>query len=254
MNPYLQNLSKMEFVLTNACSGRCKHCSEGDHSTVGGHIDHAVATRAMERVASEYDIQTVMVFGGEPLLYADAVYEIMRVASRLRIPKRQLITNGFFSKNPKRISEVAQGLYACGVNDLLLSVDAFHQESIPLEVVRVFAQEVKRCGIPIRLQPAWLVSIEDENPYNCKTRELLAELSDLAIPVGEGNIVFPEGNAIRYLSEYFQDTAPPNPYRENPYDVRTLSFAPDGEVLSGNACETDIMEILNDYRPEGNKV
>ena len=28
MNPYLQNLNRIEFLLTFACTGRCKHCAE----------------------------------------------------------------------------------------------------------------------------------------------------------------------------------------------------------------------------------
>ena len=53
---------------------------------------------AFSFVSEEYEIKTVMTFGGEPLLYADAVYEIMRAALRMNIPKRQVITNGYFSK------------------------------------------------------------------------------------------------------------------------------------------------------------
>ena len=97
----------------------------------------------------------------------------MSAAKELNIPKRQVITNGYFSKNAEKICEVAERLAECGVNDLLLSVDAFHQETIPLETVKVFATEAKKNGIPIRLQPAWLVSKTDDNPYNRKTREIL---------------------------------------------------------------------------------
>ena len=104
----------------------------------------------MRKIAAEYDIQTVMTFGGEPLLYTDAVCAIMTAAKELNIPKRQIITNGYFSKNADKMADVAQRLAACGVNDLLLSVDAFHQETIPLDVVKQFAAEVKKCGMPIR--------------------------------------------------------------------------------------------------------
>lgn len=38
MNPYLENLEKIEFVVTYACTGRCRHCSEGDHTAHGGAI------------------------------------------------------------------------------------------------------------------------------------------------------------------------------------------------------------------------
>ena len=248
-NLYLRNLNKIEFVVTYACTGKCKHCSEGDHVSCGERIDPQLAADAVRKIVGEYDIKTVMTFGGEPLLYTDAFYAIMTAAKELNIPKRQVITNGYFSKNADKIREVAQQLAACGVNDLLLSVDAFHQETIPLGVVKLFATEAKKCGIPIRLSPAWLVSVTDDNPYNRKTREILGSFADMELPVGEGNVIFPEGNALKYLAEYFTDELPENPYAEDPRDVRCVSFEPNGDVLGGNVYERDIMEIVKDYAP-----
>ena len=248
-NEYLKKLSKIEFVVSFACTGRCKHCSEGDHKASGARIDPAVAADAVRRITAEYDIQTVMTFGGEPLLYTDAVYAIMDAAKECKVPRRQIITNGFFSTDDDKIREVAGHLAACGVNDLLLSVDAFHQETIPLAVVKTFAAEAKKYGIPMRLSPAWLVSRAHENPYNSKTREILADFVDLEIPVGVGNVIFPEGNARKYLAEYFVDELPANPYVEDPRDVRCVSFSPNGDVLDGNAYRTDVMEIIRNYAP-----
>ena len=249
MNQYLKNLSKIEFVLTYACTGRCKHCSEGDHTSCGERIDAQMAADAVRRIAAEYDIKTVMTFGGEPLLHPEAVYTIMAAAKELDIPKRQVITNGYFSKNADEVREVAQRLAQCGVNDLLLSVDAFHQETIPLDAVRRFAVEAKRWGVPIRLSPAWLVSPTEGNPYNGKTREILDSLADLEFPTGDGNVVFPEGNALKYLGEYFTTDLPENPYREDAYDLRCLSFEPNGDVLGDNAHRRDVMEIIREYAP-----
>ncbi|MBE6613347.1 MAG: radical SAM protein [Ruminococcaceae bacterium] len=249
MNLYLKNLNKIEFVVTYACTGRCKHCSEGDHTNCGQRIDPGIAADAVRKIGLEYDVKTVMAFGGEPLLYTDAVYAIMKSAKDLNIPKRQVITNGFFSKDADKIREVAQELSLCGVNDLLLSVDAFHQETVPLDVVKQFAAEAMTCGIPIRLSPAWLRGAADENPYNQKTREILSVFTEMGIPVGEGNVIFPEGNALKYLAEYFTDILPENPYREDPRDVRCVSFAPNGDVLGGNVHERDIMKIIQDYEP-----
>ena len=235
--------------MTYACTGRCKHCSEGDHTSCGERIDPQIAADAVRKIAAEYDIKTVMTFGGEPLLYADAVYAIMTAAKELNIPKRQVITNGYFSKNAEKIREVAERLAACSVNDLLLSVDAFHQETIPLDVVKQFATEAKKHGIPIRLQPAWLVCATDDNPYNRKTREIIGSFAGMELPVGEGNVIFPEGNALKYLAEYFTDELPENPYADDPRDVRCVSFEPDGDVLGKNVHERDIMEIIKDYAP-----
>ena len=50
-NEYLKNLKKIEFVITNACTGRCKHCSEGNHSLKGESID---ATKSVEELTESY--------------------------------------------------------------------------------------------------------------------------------------------------------------------------------------------------------
>lgn len=253
MNRYLQNLKKMEFVVTNACTGKCRHCSEGDHTACGIHLEPNLAADAVGRVAAAYHLETVMAFGGEPLLYPETVEAIMRAALAAGIARRQVITNGYFSRDPSEIRAMAARLAACGVSDLLLSVDAFHQEFIPIATVRRFAEEALACGVPIRLQPAWLVSSADDNPYNRKTRRLLSSFRDTGIPQSEGNVVFPEGNARIHLAVYFHGDAPKNPYIEDPRDVRCLSVSADGEVLGGNLCKTDIMEIIEGYLPQRGK-
>ena len=249
MNRYLTSLEKIEFVVTNACTGRCKHCSEGDHTNAGESIDAALAADAVRKISLEYGIKTVMAFGGEPLLYPDTVEAIMRAASEMGIERRQVITNGYFSTRVEKIRQVAECLADCGVNDLLLSVDAFHQETIPLDVVKMFASEALARGISMRLSPAWLVSREDDNPYNRETRRILDAFSHMSIPVGEGNVVFPEGNALRFLSEYFTSTPPENPYVEDPCDLRCLSVSPNGDLLNGNIYRQDVMEIIKNYAP-----
>ena len=248
-NPYLKNLKKIEFVVTYACTGRCKHCSEGDHVVCGDHIDPIVAADAVRKIAAEYDVSTVMAFGGEPLLYPDAACAIMEAAKDMNVPKRQIITNGYFSKNPEMIRKTAKRLYEVGVNDVLLSVDAFHQEYIPLNIVQKFAAELCALGVRVRLQPAWLVSPADFNPYNQNTRALLESFRGMGLSVNEGNVVFPEGNAKKYLADYFTSVIPANPYVEDPYDVKCISFAPNGDVLGGNVYECDMMTLIDCYRP-----
>ena len=250
MNPYIKNLKKIEFVVTMACTGKCKHCSEGDHNGFTEHIDKTAAAEAVQKICSCYDISTVMTFGGEPLLYPDTVCAIHKTAASLGVAKRQVITNGFFSKDEDRIRTVAQSLAESGVNALLLSVDAFHQETIPLETVMFFAECAVDSGIPVKLQPAWLVSAEDQNPYNEKTREFIRAFEPLHIPLNQGNVILPSGNALKYLRDYFDDNAAPfSPYEEDPEDIKTISFDPNGDVLNGNIYKTDILEIIRAYRP-----
>ena len=249
MKQYFNHLSKIEFVVTYACTGRCKHCSEGSHSLCGEMIDPEICADAVRKIAKEYDIKTVMAFGGEPLLHPEAVYAIISAAKEMGVSRRQVITNGYFTRDIAKMREVVARLQEYGVNDLLLSVDAFHQETIPLDAAKSFAKEAKACGIPIRLQPAWLVSPADCNVYNDKTREILDSFCDTGIDIGDGNVVFPEGNALQHLAEYFIDKKPENPYTEDPCDVKCISFEPNGDVLGANAYKTDIIEIMRNYTP-----
>ena len=214
-------------------------------------IDAQRGADAVRKICSEYDIKTVMVFGGEPLLHPEAVRLIMSEARKMNVPRRQIITNGYFTRDREKMREIAFMLSEAGVNDLLLSIDAFHQETIPLDRVMSFAAEIKAVGLPMRLQPAWLVSEDNDNVYNRKTREILDAFSNMQIPVSEGNIVFPEGNALKYLSEYFAEDIPKNPYTEDPRNVKCVSFEPNGDTLGGNIYENDVMEIICRYTPSG---
>ncbi len=249
MNQFVKNVKRIEFAVTYACTGKCKHCSEGDHLGCTDHIDKDVAIKAVRDICENYKIESLMTFGGEPLLYPETTCAIHKVASELKIPSRQLITNGYFTKDPKRIYAVAEDIALSGVNDLLLSADAFHQETIPLDAVKSFASCLVDLKVPVHLSPAWLVSEKDPNPYNLKTREILDSFVPLGIPVGTGNVIFPSGNALKYLSEYL-DPSMASPYEDDPLDVRCISFGPSGEVdlLGGNIYETPIMDIVKSYR------
>ena len=82
-----------------------------------------------------------------------------------------------------------------------------------------------------------------------KTKKIISEFEDLNIPQAKGNVIFPNGNAVKYLSDYFDKNKEYiNPYEENPIDVRTISFSENGDVLNGNIYEKSIMEIIEEYK------
>ncbi|MBE5959196.1 MAG: radical SAM protein [Lachnospiraceae bacterium] len=247
MNEYVKNLKRIEVVVTLACTGRCKHCSQGEHINCTGHVDVDIVKKSIREVCEHYDIESLMTFGGEPLIYPEAVCDIHKVATQMGIGKRQLITNGYFSKDFGRIEEVANNLKDSGVNEILLSIDAFHQETIPLEPVMYFAKCISKAGVPIKLSPAWLVSEDDDNEYNNQTRKLLKEFDELNLKIGSGNVIFPSGNALKYFGEYFEGKEFESPYEEDPRDVRAISFSPNGDVLDGNVYKNDILEIIKNY-------
>lgn len=267
LSPYM-NLNRIEFVVTYHCSGRCIHCSVGDQksSPKYPHVRETEAVRTIQWLAEHFPITSVMTFGGEPLLYPDTVCKIHKTAGDCGIEARQLITNGYFSKDKERIREVAQNLKESGINNLLLSVDAFHQQTIPAETVHYFAECAKAAGIKkLRLSPAWLVNKEHSNTYNTKTAELLATFHDLEITESQGNNIFMAGNAAKYLADYYpapvlnlKDSCGSQPYTDPLTDITTLSIVPNGNVMIcnfviGNIYREDISEVVARYNPYENE-
>ena len=263
MNPYL-NIDRLEFVLTDRCTGRCGHCSVGERvlHPRGTHVPQEAAVRAVRELADMYPVQSVMTFGGEPLLYPDVTCAIHRAAADCGVPRRQIITNGFFTRDEARIREVACSLADAGVNDLLLSVDAFHQRTILLETVRAFALAVKDAGIEkARFSPAWVVNETFDCPENARTREILARLADTGLPVHEGNDIFLAGNAKENLRHYYPpanlntaDCCGSMPYTEPLTAQRSLSIEPNGDVtvcafVIGNVCRESMADIIARYDP-----
>lgn len=260
------NLKRIEFVITYHCTGRCKHCSVGDAINKGK--DHCIrkdkAVEAIETLARLYDIESVMTFGGEPLLYPDVVCAIHKKAKECGIEKRQLITNGYFSKGRAKIIKTVSDLCQAGVNDILLSVDSFHQERIPIEPVYVFAKAALSRIHRVRLHPAWVVDQAQINRYNQDTQEILDRFSDLNIEISHGNNIFMAGNAVKYLSDFYKKpeldlsiSCGEMPYTSPLDDVTTLSIEPDGSVVIccfniGNIYTEDIETIVKKYDPYKN--
>ena len=264
LSPYLK-INRIEFIVTYNCTGRCLHCSVGDSlgSCKGGsHVRAKEAVETVKWLAENYPVTSVMTFGGEPLLYPETVCAIHAAAAESGVAKRQIITNGYFSKREERIKEVAEKLADAGVNELLLSVDDFHQQRIPIAPVRSFAGHVKRIGkTAIRLQPAWLVNEAADNEYNTRTRQILAGFADTGIPVGSGNDIFMAGNALKNLAEYYpaprldmSDKCGSMPYTSPLTDIDSISITPNGDVeacsfVIGNIYREHISDIAARYDP-----
>lgn len=251
MNPFLKNLNRVEFVITYSCTGNCKHCSESEWRKNGGKLNADTAVRALEKINNAFPLQSVMTFGGEPLLSPDTVIAIHNAAKKMNIPKRQIITNGYFSKDNTIIEQVAKNVTKSGVNDILVSADAFHQETIPLKHVLHFAESLLKNGAQaVRMHPAWLVSKDDDNPYNLKTREILKSFAQLGVSPSNGNIIFPAGNALKYLGKYFdKNTTYVNRYEQDQKNIRSVCIEPNGNFLNCNIYDENFLNKLNEYKP-----
>ena len=261
MNEYI-DVERLEFVITNKCSGKCKHCS-AIFSANNESIDVQTAINIINELCKKYSLNSLMTFGGEPLLYADTVCKIHETAFKNNVKNRELITNGYFSKNIDVIDETARKLCESNISKVLLSVDAFHQETIPIEPVIHFANALVKYGFKgIKTHPAWLVNKDHGNSYNKRTREILNIFLEIGIEPSNGNIIFPAGNAIKYLREFFQKPDEDElflpcgslPYTEKIDEIKSISINPNGDVSIcsfsiGNVYDKNILEIVEQYDP-----
>lgn len=263
MSRYLR-VNRLEFVVTYLCNSECKHCQIGqERRGFPDHIGKDLAVEIVRKVSDRYKPKSVMTFGGEPMLFPEVVYAIHREALRVGIPSRELITNGFWSNGRESTQRIAVDLWKSGVNDVGFSVDCFHQEFIPITKVREAAEAIIRAGVQqIEWSPCWVTSEDHANDYNAKTEAILDEVSDLPVKRGEGNVVQPEGRAVENLNEFFtrkrgipEGKCGEIPYTEKLDSVRSISIEPDGRIAVcnqfyiGNASQTDIIKLLENYDP-----
>jgi sulfatase maturation enzyme AslB (radical SAM superfamily) len=263
MNEYI-NLKRLEYTVTNRCSSKCIHCFIADGEPRGPqHIDATLAVQILRDVGQQYALESVMTFGGEPLLYPEVVYAIHREATRLNIPSRQVITNGYWSTDAQKTRSIARSLAEAGVNNIAFSVDAFHQEHVPLEQVKLTASALIDAGIPKMFwNPCWLVSEDDDNKYNRTTRSILEELREFPIKASEGNVMEPDGKARIHLKAYFQKgfawphaSCQDIPYMGRLDNLWSICVEPNGDIplcpafMLGNAAQQNILDMLENYDP-----
>lgn len=262
MNPYVA-LNRIEFAITNACSSACRHCSLGEQLKGKAiSIDKQVAVKLIESVCGEYPITSVMTFGGEPLLYADTTMAIHDAAKKWGVPHREVITNGFFTKSLEKIDEVAQQISQSCIEAMLVSVDVFHEEFVPIDLQKYFVDQLKRNGFDnLYLHPVWVKHKEADNPYNHKTKACLDQFADLGVNVSDGNRLFPSGYALEHFKAYFDapqvDLNLPcgsYDYTESPGLLKTLFVCANGDIevcgkVIGNVMYEDILEVLSSYDP-----
>jgi len=196
-------IKRLEFLLTEKCNSRCIHC-QGDHSPEKeGTMEVKDGITYLEETTSVTKLDSFMIFGGESMLYPERTIELFKKAKELGIPKIELITNGFWGKDNDRAQSLAAQLKEAGVNEVLISVDAFHLPHVPLGYPRNVALASLTAGID---RVAWNVAIlENENASNKfdrQTSEILRILAPLGLEI-HINKVLPQGRARRNLREFF---------------------------------------------------
>lgn len=215
------------------------------------------AIDALELSTSLYAIDSVMTFGGEPLLYPEITCRIHQKAYELGVSVRQIITNGYWTKSRERTLEIAEMLKESNVNNILVSVDAFHQEYLDFDHVKFTILKLAELNFhSLKMNPCWYDSPDGHNKYDRETRSLLRELLQMGVKTARGNVMFPDQGATANFPERFTrkldfsgKCCTDVPYMNFPDQVDTVCLDADGTVSICNGRKYSFERFISDYDP-----
>ncbi|MFC1736096.1 radical SAM protein, partial [Candidatus Hydrogenedentota bacterium] len=165
------NIKSLWLYATYQCPARCAHC------LVDGRPEHG-AWMSLEDAESYIDalapLQYVGIVGGEVLLKPDLTIAIGRLAKEKGVPKFMIAgSNCCWATNDERTRGVLSRLKEAEI-DVGFSMDAFHQEYIPVENVKRACRIARELGMGNTDRPDAVVleSMAGDNQWDRETRRL----------------------------------------------------------------------------------
>jgi hypothetical protein len=253
--------------LTNLCNARCEHCAYHCGPQAHGVMDVKEAEAYLQQ-AVEAGAEILCISGGEPLLFPETVSKIAKIASIYGMRNVWVFTNGHWAVDSEKARRTLMRLKKAGVSKLCVGADGFHQPFVPTSCVREAITVASKLGIELVLDTRIMgKALQDDNPVNKVTVQMLHELGDLRnIETWRGSPLY-IGRAAEILPKriqiepYFLGGQCTGPWAGgswvNPIGVDVDLY---GEVTLcpgvsiGNAKKRQLAEILSDYSPSRHKI
>jgi MoaA/NifB/PqqE/SkfB family radical SAM enzyme len=204
-------------------------------------------------------VKIVTAHGGEPFLCPGVLRSMVKTAGSLGISS-WVITNGFFADDERSAREILRSLTDLGLSGITFSVDAFHQEFIPIESVRTGIEAALSAGIETVAVDSYLIG--SGSPYDVRTSRLLEALEGLEEVQFNEFYARCEGRAADLLIEEWDPKGVPEGECRLPYWIGGDLSDPDGieidpagnvtlcpGVRIGNARRTSLSQVLESYDP-----
>jgi len=255
-------LKWIDFLLTFKCPSKCKHCSYRAGPDRTGFITLEEAEKWLTDLSKTQVLQAITVHGGEPFLYFRILKGILKKAKELNIKERWVITNAYWAENEEIAEKKLIELKEAGLKCITFSVDAFHQEYIPIDKVKTGIEAATKIGFDKVAVDSYILGGEDSNnEYNIMTRYAISHVKDIKnIRLAK----FPldlEGRAPDYLVDFLEpsikipDGKCQFPFwlegdLKNPEGVEidhegNVTFCPG--ICIGNAKDESLSDIIENY-------
>lgn len=257
-------MATLKIHMTYQCTAECAHCRFGCTRAPGPVIDGGLALRVVREYAAIRPLDRVVLMGGEPGLHPALVEQLAREIHAMGIWVR-IETNAFWAPSEADAEAFLTPL-AGTVDQVMLSLDAFHEPFIDPGNVTHAVRALARLGIDCSVEMAYLERPGADNEYDRRSDALLASLKrsvgEEHVVVGYQGTVFYNGAASRKLAPLVadgrgvpEDACPAVPWwfggEQDTFDLLILD--PEGYlskgcgIALGNVRETPLAEIAERF-------
>ena len=162
--------------MTFSCPSKCKHCAYKAGPEVTGLMKEAEGW--LKELVGIQPLQSVLVHGGEPFIYYSQLLSFIKRAKEWEIPRRYIITNGYWAETETIAKKKLEELMKAGLTHITFSVDAFHQEYISFTLVETGIKVATSLNFEKIFVDSYLLDQSNpDNAYDSITRKLIGKLS-----------------------------------------------------------------------------
>jgi hypothetical protein len=224
-------------------------------------------TSYVEQLSERNPLDTVGIFGGESLLKPELVFAMGKMAKDYGVPNVMIAgTNCAWATSDERTRQILTSLMDADIG-FGFSMDAFHQEFVPLDRVERACRIARELGMTDGPRPnaVFLESMEANNPYDQRTRELAAQMESMGyqiVPCPPGRIMYSGRATNLSIHDSGSRSVPDETCRDVPWVCGSferpsgIQIDCDGWVMVehgisiGNTKKSSLPDILDDYDPE----
>ena len=134
---------------TRTCPLACRHCITESSPQAKGRMVPEQASRYLRAIA-QFTRSTCFT-GGEPLLYHREIVELIGQAKALGL-KVSLVTGAGWVKDEATTWRKVRELAEAGLDAMMISWDAYHEEFLPRERAVMLARLAVKAGLPVHVR------------------------------------------------------------------------------------------------------
>ena len=134
-------------IITNyVCTAACRHCMFASSYTLPKEYISRETAEKLARLLRKSGTYSVHIGGGEPFMNFGALTTLITCLNEQGIGVDYIETNAFWCKDEKFTRDRLMQLRALGVETVMVSVDPFHIEYVPLERPILLCRLLRECG------------------------------------------------------------------------------------------------------------